>query len=88
MITQCSSPLEGSDNETVQDSTLESTVEQPSAPVQGSSDQPCERPPPLEPVGEDQKVPTKEPLIKLNLPDEMKGTVLLFTTIYYVLCTA
>ncbi|XP_078344237.1 uncharacterized protein LOC144629867 [Oculina patagonica] len=72
MITQCSSPVEGlSDNETLKDPAIESAVEQPSAPAQGSSDQPCERPP-QEPVGGDEKVPTKEPLIKLSLPEEMK----------------
>ncbi len=85
MITQCSSPVEGlSDNEAVKDSAIESTVVQPSAPAEGTSDQPCERPP-QEPLDEDQKVPTKEPLIKLSLPDEMKGKVWLFTIICYVL---
>lgn len=78
MITQCSSPVEGSNDESVKDPPAESTVEQPTASVPGSSDEPCERPL-QEPLGEDQKVLPKEPLLTLNLPDEIKGTVFHFT---------
>ena len=75
MITQCSLPVEGSDNETVF-SPAENTAaaEQPSAPVQESSDQPCENTS-QEPPSEEKMVPPNGPLIKSFLPVEMKGTV-------------
>ena len=75
MITQCSLPVEGSDNEAVF-SPAENTAsaEQPSPPVQGS-DQPCENNSQEKPPSEEQEVPPKEPLIKSFLPVEMKGTV-------------
>lgn len=86
MLTRCSSPAGDGESEAKKDpfavpiETTSTNQEPLSGPVVDSSDQPCVKPS-QETIAEDQKGPPEEP--RVNLPDELKGAVLLWLYILY-----